>query len=107
MLENMFRFDARSADEGRSFLSKPGGGNRLGEQLMDEKVNIYSDPFHPDLPSSTFNRDGLPVERVNWIEKGVVKNLNYSRYWAEKKGVSLALSPVILSWMAELLLLRT
>ncbi len=87
MLENMFRFDARSADEGRSFLSKPGGGNRLGEQLMDEKVNIYSDPFHPDLPSSTFNRDGLPVERVNWIEKGVVKNLNYSRYWAEKKGV--------------------
>ena len=87
MLENMFRFDARSADEGRSFLSKPGGGNRLGEQLMDEKVNIYSDPFHPDLPSATINRDGLPVERVNWIEKGVVKNLNYSRYWAEKKGV--------------------
>jgi predicted Zn-dependent protease len=87
MLENMFRFDARSADEGRSFLSKPGGGNRLGEQLMDEKVNIYSDPFHPDLPSSTINRDGLPVERVNWIEKGVVKNLNYSRYWADKKGV--------------------
>ncbi len=87
MLENMFRFDARSADEGRSFLSKPGGGNRLGEQLMDEKVNIYSDPFHPDLPASTLNRDGLPVERVNWIEKGVVKNLNYSRFWAEKKGV--------------------
>lgn len=86
MLENMFRFDARSADEGRSFLSKPGGGNRLGEQLMDEKVNIYSDPFHPDLPSSTFNRDGLPVERVNWIEKGKVKNLNYSRFWADKKG---------------------
>jgi predicted Zn-dependent protease len=87
MLENMFRFDARSADEGRSFLSKPGGGTRLGEQLMDEKVNIYSDPFNPDLPASTLNRDGLPVERVNWIEKGVVKNLNYSRYWAEKKGV--------------------
>lgn len=87
MLENMFRFDARSADEGRSFLSKPGGGNRLGEQLMDEKVNIYSDPFHPDLPSSTWTRDGYPAGRVNWIEKGVVKNLNYSRYWAEKKGV--------------------
>jgi predicted Zn-dependent protease len=87
MLENMFRFDARSADEGRSFLSKPGGGTRIGEQLMDEKVNIYSDPFHPDLPSSTWSRDGYPAERVNWIEKGVVKNLNYSRFWAEKKGV--------------------
>lgn len=87
MLENMFRFDARSADEGRSFLSKPGGGNRLGEQLMDEKVNIYSDPFDPNLPSSTWTREGFPVERVNWIEKGVVKNLNYSQYWADKKGV--------------------
>jgi len=86
MLENMFRFDARSADEGRSFLSKPGGGNRLGEQLMDEKVNIYSDPFHPDLPASTWNREGYPTEKVSWIEKGVVKNLNYSRYWADKKG---------------------
>ena len=86
MLENMFRFDARGADEGRSFLSKPGGGNRLGEQLMDEKVNIYSDPFHPDLPASTWNREGFPTERVNWIEKGVVKNLNYSRFWAAKQG---------------------
>jgi predicted Zn-dependent protease len=38
MMENMFRFDARSAEEGRSFLSKKGGGTRLGEQLVDPKV---------------------------------------------------------------------
>ncbi|MDI9365989.1 MAG: TldD/PmbA family protein [Flavobacterium sp.] len=88
MLENMFRgFDARTADEGRSFMSKPGGGNRLGEQLMDEKVTIYSDPFNPELPGNTWSREGQPLERMNWIEKGVVKNLSYSRYWAEKKGV--------------------
>jgi predicted Zn-dependent protease len=87
MLENMFRFDARSAEEGRSFLSKKGGGTRLGDQLMDEKVTIYSDPFNPDLPGSTWNRDGMPLEKTYWIEKGVVKNLSYSRYWAEKKGV--------------------
>ncbi|MFC4232941.1 TldD/PmbA family protein [Parasediminibacterium paludis] len=88
MLENMFRgFDARTADEGRSFMSKPGGGNRLGEQLMDEKVTIYSDPFNTELPGSTWSREGQPLERINWIEKGIVKNLSYSRYWAEKKGV--------------------
>jgi len=87
MLENMFRFDARSAEEGRSFLSKKGGGTRLGEQLMDPKVNIYSDPFNPDLPGSTWGGDGLPRERTSWIENGVVKNLSYSRYWADKKGV--------------------
>ncbi len=88
MLENMFRgFDARSADEGRSFMSKPGGGNRLGEQLMDDKVTIYSDPFNTELPGGTWSRDGQPLEKINWIEKGIVKNLSYSRYWAQKKGV--------------------
>lgn len=87
MLENMFRFDARSAEEGRSFLSKKGGGTRLGEQLVDPKVNIYSDPFNTDLPGSTWGGDGLPREKTNWIENGVVKNLSYSRYWAQKKGV--------------------
>jgi len=88
MLENMFRgFDARSADEGRSFMSKPGGGNRLGDQLMDEKVTLYSDPFNTDLPASTWSREGYPIERMNWIEKGKVQNLTYSRYWAQKKGV--------------------
>jgi predicted Zn-dependent protease len=87
MMENMFRFDARSAEEGRSFLSKKGGGTRLGEQLMDPKVTIYSDPFNPDLPGSTWGGEGLPREKTVWIDKGVVKNLSYSRYWAQKKGV--------------------
>lgn len=87
MLENMFRFDARSAEEGRSFLSKKGGGTRLGEKLMDEKVNIYSDPFNPELPGPTWSNEGQRLERTDWIKGGVVKNLSYSRYWAQKKGV--------------------
>lgn len=87
MLENMFRFDARQADEGRSFLSKPGGGTRLGEKLMDEKVTIYSDPFNSELPSNTWTRDGFPQEKITWIDKGVVKNLSYSQFWAKKQGV--------------------
>ena len=89
MLENMFfGLDARNADEGRSFMSKPGGGNRLGEQLMDQKVTIYSDPFNSDLPSATWNREGQPLEKRMWIDKGIVRNLSYSRYWAGQKNVS-------------------
>jgi predicted Zn-dependent protease len=88
-----FGLDARSADEGRSFMSKPGGGNRLGDQLMDPKVNIYTDPFNPDLPSSTWNREGQPIVKRSWIEGGVVKNLSYSRYWAQKKGVDAVPGP--------------
>ncbi|UEG54384.1 TldD/PmbA family protein [Mucilaginibacter daejeonensis] len=88
LLEQLYgSLDARSADEGRSFLSMPGGKTRLGEKLVDERVNIYSDPANPELPTSRWNGDGRPQEKVNWIEKGVVKNLSYSRYWAQKKGV--------------------
>ncbi|WP_020602836.1 TldD/PmbA family protein [Spirosoma spitsbergense] len=100
LLQNMMRsMDARNADEGRSFLSKKGGGTRLGEKLFDERVTIISDPMNEELPLSPFGGgggggrfgggggDGLPQEKRTWIENGVVKNMYYSRYWADKKGV--------------------
>jgi predicted Zn-dependent protease len=86
LLETMlFAMDARSADEGRSFLSKAGGGTKLGDKLVDERVTIYSDPHNPELPTSVWNGDGRPQKKTNWINKGVVENLYYSRYWAQKK----------------------
>ncbi|MEA5403812.1 TldD/PmbA family protein [Arcicella sp. DC2W] len=88
LLENIyFDMDARSADEGRSFFSKPGGKTKLGEKIVDERVTFFSDPTHPELPASSWSGDGLPQEKMMWIEKGVVKNLSYSRYWAKEKGV--------------------
>lgn len=83
----MRSFDARSADEGRSFLSKKGGGNRKGEKLFDERVTIYSDPTNAEVPDLTFSGDGRPQQRTTWIEKGVVKNLYSSRYWAQKSSI--------------------
>lgn len=80
-------FDARSADEGRNYMSKKGGTTRLGEKLFDEKVTMYSDPLNADLPSATYSGDGQPLKRTVWVDKGVVKNLAYSRYWAKQKGV--------------------
>lgn len=85
--------DARSTDEGRSYLSKPGGASKLGEKLMDERVTIYSDPANPALPTAVWNGDGRPQEKITWIEKGVVKNLSYSRYWADKKKVKAVPGP--------------
>jgi predicted Zn-dependent protease len=81
----LFGLNARNADEGRSFLSKAGGGTKLGEKLVDERVNIWSDPAHPEVATSPWNGDGRAQVRRSWIEKGVVKNLFYSRYWAAKQ----------------------
>lgn len=79
--------NARTTDEGRTFLSKAGGGTRVGEKLMDERVHLYSDPMNPDLPGAKWAPDGRAQRRVEWIEGGVVKHLAYTRYWARKKGI--------------------
>jgi predicted Zn-dependent protease len=82
----MFSFDAREADEGRSFLTKKGGGNRIGEKMFDERVNMYADPTYPAAAVLPWDQDGLPLQRTPIITKGVVNYLQYSRYWAKLKG---------------------
>lgn len=91
-----FSMQARAAEEGRSFLSKKGGGTLAGEKLFPEFITLRSDPFnklYSTLPwgggGGFFGGgggSGLPAERMTWIEKGVVKNLFYDRYWAAKAG---------------------
>ena len=81
-----FAADARQADEGRSFFSKKGGGTRIGEAVVGEKVTIYSDPAHPLAPAIPFDGEGLPLKHTVWIDRGVLKNLSYSRFWAQKQG---------------------
>ena len=79
-------FDARQADEGRSFLSKKGGGNKLGEQVYDKRVNISADPWDPRAPVMPWDDEGLPREKMAIVENGKVAALRYSRYWAQKQG---------------------
>ena len=78
---------ARSADEGRSFFSKAGGGNKIGLKVVDERVTLLTDPADSPSTSGGYDGDGMPLEKVTWIENGVVKNLNYDRFWAQKQGV--------------------
>ena len=81
-------FDARQADEGRSFLSKKGGGTRLGEKLFDQQVNIWSDPWDKDVPVLPWDTGTmLPRERMDIIKNGKVSALDYSLFWAKKQGV--------------------
>jgi predicted Zn-dependent protease len=95
--------NARTADEGRTFLSKKGGGTKLGEKIVDERVNIYTDPWHPEIPVSNWSGggggggggfgggggggSGLPRKKMDMIKNGVVANLFYDRYWASQKNV--------------------
>lgn len=78
--------NARTADEGRSPFSKSGGGTRIGEKVVDERVTLYSDPADPRLLAQPFDGEGVPIGRMVWIEKGILRNLAYSRFWAQKQG---------------------
>jgi len=78
-------FDARTADEGRSAYSGKDGKTRLGETLFNERLNLYSDPMHPELPSAPSTADGIPASRFSLVKAGVLENLEYSRFWAHEK----------------------
>ena len=81
----MWFMDGRPADEGRSFFSQKGGGNKIGEKLFADQVTITSDPGDTRAPAATFDGEGLPRGRTVWVENGVLRNLIYSRYWAQQK----------------------
>lgn len=87
-------FTARSAEEGRSPMSAPGGKTLLGQQVFDSKINFYSDPWHPELPGSQSAQEGLPAGKLYLIRRGVVESLIYSRFWAQKMGRQPTRGPV-------------
>jgi predicted Zn-dependent protease len=78
-------FDARTADEGRSPFSGKDGKTRVGETLFNERLALYSDPMHAELPAVPATDEGLPAARLSLVKAGVLENLEYSRFWAQEK----------------------
>lgn len=95
--------DGRGAQEGRTALSAPGGGTRVGEQLTQLGLTMYSDPAAAGLECSPFVAassssetvsvfdNGLGIGRVDWIRDGAVNALAYPRGAAAEFGVEPAI----------------
>jgi predicted Zn-dependent protease len=78
--------NARPAEEGRSFMSGPERGTtKIGQKIFGDNITIRSDVGNPVLRQTPIGPDGLAAKPITWIEKGVVKNLYYDRYWAKKQ----------------------
>lgn len=77
----VWSMDAKAADEGRSPFT-----GKEGTAIAHEQVTLQSLPTHPECPSLPFFDDGMPAPDVSWIERGVLKTLVYSRFWAQKQG---------------------
>jgi len=76
-----YDFAATALEDQRSCLNK-----RMGQPLFGENVGIVDDVYHPLQLGAPFDGEGLPRERVSLVEKGVPKNLVYSRASAKKAG---------------------
>jgi predicted Zn-dependent protease len=78
--------NARAADEGRSFMSgKERGTTRLGEKVFGDNFTLRSEIGNSILRQTPIGQDGLAAKPITWVEKGVVKNLFYDRYWAQRQ----------------------
>lgn len=89
-----FGFNARSADEGRSPYSAPGGKTRINEKIFDERISILSDPFNAELPGSQSAQGGIPAQKIYLVKNGQLENLVYNRFWAQKQAKEATPGPV-------------
>ena len=47
--------------------------NRMGETILDSRITILDDPWHPDgIMSAPFDDEGTPTQRKPLIENGVL-----------------------------------
>jgi len=56
----------------------------LGEKLFPEFVTLRTDPFDSRQPALPWTDELLPTQPMVWLDKGVIANLDYDRYWAAK-----------------------
>ncbi len=78
---------ARTAREGRSVFSRPGGSTRVGERLGPPGLRLWSDPGDPGLAVQPFSTStgssdvssafdaGLALPATDWVRDGVLSAL--------------------------------
>ena len=74
-----FDFGGLAILDQRSFLN-----NRIGAKIFGEDISVWDDFAHPLQSGPSFDGEGLRRQKVQLIEKGVVKQLVYARATAEK-----------------------
>lgn len=102
MIYLTWTMDGRGAQEGRTALSAPGGGTRVGEKLTELPLTLYSDPSASGLGCTPFVAtttsserisvfdNGMDIGRVDWIRDGTIDTLAYPRAAAAEFGAPVA-----------------
>ncbi len=77
----MLGFTAQAMQEDRSFLK-----GKLGEKVMDERVTIWDDGCAPNAIPLPFDFEGVPKQKVTFIENGIARDVVYDTATAQREG---------------------
>jgi predicted Zn-dependent protease len=69
-----YDFAATAVADQRSCLN-----GRMGKLVFGKNISIADDAYHPLQLGAPFDGEGMPRERVSLVERGVPRNLVYSR----------------------------
>ncbi len=59
--------------------------DKIGEQIAPDIFTLIDDPHHPDMiTSASYDAEGIPTERTNLIENGILKTYYLDSYYAGK-----------------------
>ena len=76
-----YDFAATAVADKRSCLS-----GRVGKPIFGRNITITDDVYHPQQLGAPFDGEGMPRQKVLLVDRGVVKNLVYSRLSAKQAG---------------------
>jgi predicted Zn-dependent protease len=69
------------------------GFSKIGQQVLDPRLTLSADPMDPDCGFVPFDWGGEPYPPTNWIDRGVLRELAYSRnYGLTRLGIDAARS---------------
>jgi PmbA protein len=73
-----YDFAATALEDKRSCLNE-----RMGRQLFGKNISITDDVYHPLQKGAPFDGEGMPRQKVLLVDRGIPKNLVYSRVSAK------------------------
>ncbi len=76
---NCLGFSAQAFEEGRSYMC-----GKLDEKITGENITICDDAFHPLGAGTPFDYEGVPRQRVTFIEDGIARGVVYDRAYAAR-----------------------
>ena len=78
---NFYGMGAQALQEGRSWMN-----DRIGQKLMSPLISIWDDGLDIHGSPLPFDFEGVPKQRVDIIQQGVVMGPVYDRYSGAKEG---------------------